>query len=124
MHWELIMEKQSVCKDPHDPEILLEIIKDSLISTRTAASIAEALSALSDPTRIRVIGLLAKNEMCVGDLCLVLEMTQPAISHHLRILRNLNIVTARKTGRHVFYTLADQHIHDIFNKSLEHARHN
>ena len=118
------MEKQSYCTDPHDAEKLLELIKDSLISTRTAALIAETLSTLSDPTRIRVIGLLSTNEMCVGDLCLVLEMTQPAISHHLRILRNLNIVTSRKTGRHVFYTLADQHIHDIYNKSLEHARHN
>ena len=117
------MEKESCCTDPHDAELLLEAIQDSLISVETAGLIAAALSALSDPTRIRVIGLLARNEMCVGDLCLALEMTQPAVSHHLRILRNLNIVSARKSGRHVFYTLADQHIHDIFNQSLEHARH-
>jgi len=117
------MAKPSYCTDPHDAEILLEAVKDSLLSNQTAALIAETLSALSDPTRIRVIGLLADNEMCVGDLCLVLEMTQPAISHHLRILRNLKIVEARKSGRHVFYTLSDQHIHELFTQSLEHARH-
>ena len=117
------MAKPSYCTDPHDSEILLEAVKDSLLSVENAALIAETLSALSDPTRIRVIGLLAESEMCVGDLCLVLEMTQPAISHHLRILRNLKIVAVRKAGRHVFYTLADQHIHDIFNQSLKHARH-
>ncbi len=117
------MAKPSYCTDPHDSEKLLEAVKDSLLSTQTAALIAETLSALSDPTRIRIIALLADSEMCVGDLCLVLEMTQPAISHHLRILRNLKIVEARKSGRHVFYTLVDQHIHEVFKQSLEHARH-
>ena len=117
------MEKPSYCTDPNDSELLLEAVKDSLVSNQTAGLIAETLSALSDPTRIRVIGLLAKSEMCVGDLSLVLGMTQPAISHHLRILRNLKIVATRKAGRHVFYTLADQHIHDIFTQSLEHTRH-
>ena len=113
------MEKPSYCTDPYDSEILLEAVKDSLLSNQIATLIAETLSALSDPTRIRVIGLLAESEMCVGDLSLVLGMTQPAISHHLRILRNLKIVATRKAGRHVFYTLADQHIHDIFTQSLE-----
>lgn len=117
------MDKPTYCSEPHDTEKLLEAVKESLLSVENAALIAETLSALSDPTRLRVIGLLAESEMCVGDLCLVLEMTQPAISHHLRILRNLKIVAVRKAGRHVFYTLADQHIHDIFNQSLEHARH-
>jgi len=117
------MDKPTYCTDPHDSEILQEAVKDSLLSVDTATLIAETLSALSDPTRIRVIGLLATSEMCVGDLCLVLKMTQPAISHHLRILRNLKIVSARKDGRHVFYTLADQHIQDIFAQSLEHTRH-
>ena len=117
------MDKPTYCTDPHDSERLIEAVKDSLLSVDNATRIAETLSAFSDPTRIRVIGLLAESEMCVGDLCLVLEMTQPAISHQLRILRNLKIVAVRKAGRHVFYTLADQHILDIFNQSLEHARH-
>ena len=118
------MDKPTYCTDPHDSEKLIAAIKDSLLSVENATLIADTLSTLSDPTRIRVIGLLAESELCVGDLCLVLKMTQPAISHHLRILRNLKIVAARKAGRHVFYTLADQHILDIFNQSLDHARHN
>ena len=79
--------------------------------------------ALSDPTRIRIISLLAHTELCVGDLCLVLEMSQPAVSHQLRLLRTLRIVSARKQGRQVFYTLVDEHIHDLYCQGLAHVQH-
>jgi ArsR family transcriptional regulator len=89
----------------------------------TATHVADLFKALSDPTRIRIISLLAHAELCVGDLHLVLGMTQPAVSHQLRILRSMHIVTARKEGRHVFYTLADEHIHDMFHQGLAHIQH-
>ena len=84
---------------------------------------AELFKALSDPTRIRIISLLAHAELCVGDLCLVLGMSQPAVSHQLRLLRTLRIVSARKQGRQVFYTLLDQHIHDLYCQGLAHVQH-
>lgn len=117
------MEKATLCTDPHDADTLSVLVAEYLLSQRTAGEMADIFSALADATRVRIIGLLTNTEMCVGDLCLALEMTQPAISHHLRILRNLKIVAARKAGRHVFYTLADEHIEDIFAQGLAHAEH-
>ena len=98
-------------------------MKETLLDTITATQMANLFSALSDATRVRIISLLANKEMCVGDLCLALEMTQPAVSHQLRLLRNLQIVTARREGRYVFYTLTDEHIHDLFHQCLAHVRH-
>ena len=117
------MTKQVFCTDPHEKDNLLLAVGSSLLPTEQAARIAETFSSLADPTRIKIVGLLAKNEMCVGDLCLLLDMTQPAISHHLRLMRNLRIVSSRKDGRHVFYTLADQHIFEIFSLSSAHISH-
>jgi len=57
------------------------------------------------------------------DLCLALEMSQPAVSHHLRILRHNHLVQARKEGKHVFYSLADEHIQTLYEQILEHSKH-
>ena len=117
------MSKPVYCTDAHDLTMLRDAVGSSLLSDDTATRISDIFSALADPTRIRIISLLMENEICVGDLCLLLDMTQPAISHHLRIMRNLRVVSSRKEGRHVFYTLADQHIKDIFSMSAEHVAH-
>jgi len=61
--------------------------------------------ALGDPTRIKVIALLRKKEMCVSDLCTHFEMSQPTISHHLGILKNVGIVKARRDGKLIYYSL-------------------
>ena len=107
----------------HDDETLARAVQDHLLDGITANHIAGIFAALSDPTRVRIISLLTHAELCVGDLCLVLGMSQPAVSHQLRVLRNLRIVAARKEGRHVFYTLVDQHVHDLFHQGLAHASH-
>lgn len=111
------------CSAGHDDETLARAVQDHLLDGITASRIAEIFTALSDPTRVRIIGLLTHVELCVGDLCLVLGMSQPAVSHQLRVLRNLRIVAARKEGRHVFYTLVDEHIHDLYHQGLAHATH-
>ena len=107
----------------HPEEALLKIAETSLLDGVTATRVADLFKAISDPTRIRMISVLAHTELCVGDLCLVLGMSQPAISHQLRVLRNLRIVSARKEGRHVFYKLADEHIRDLFEQGLAHVKH-
>jgi ArsR family transcriptional regulator len=112
-----------ICTDDHSDESLARVTEEHLLDGVTANRVAELFKALADPTRIRIIHLLAHTELCVGDLCLVLGMSQPAVSHQLRLLRNLHIVTARKEGRHVFYTLADEHVHDVFAQGLAHVRH-
>lgn len=78
---------------------------------------------MADPTRLRIIGLLAQAEICVGDLHGIMGMSQPAISHHLRILRSLRLVKFRKEGRHVYYTLDDEHVAAIFKQGLDHVLH-
>ena len=116
-------DRLTICADDHNDETLARAAQEHLLDDITAIQVADLFKALADPTRVRIIGLLAHTEMCVGDLRLVLGMTQPAVSHQLRLLRNLRLVTFRKEGRHVFYTLADEHIHEMFHQGLAHAKH-
>ncbi len=113
----------TLCTGDHNDETLAQSAADHLLDDLTATRLADIFKALADPTRVRIIGLLAHSELCVGDICLLLDMSQPAVSHQLRVLRHLRIVSARKQGRHVFYTLADEHIHDLFDQGLAHTLH-
>ncbi len=97
--------------------------QEHLIDPETAREVARLFSALADPTRARIIGLLANAELCVGDLHRLLGMTQPAVSHQLRLLRDLRLVKARKEGRHVYYSLDDEHVYRLFQEGLDHVRH-
>ncbi|HXK42982.1 MAG TPA: metalloregulator ArsR/SmtB family transcription factor [Anaerolineae bacterium] len=94
-----------------------------LLDPETAAQMAALFKALSDPTRVRIIAALSEGERCVYDLAQILGMTHSAISHQLQTLRALRVVRYRKEGRHVFYALDDEHIRDLFQQGLEHARH-
>ncbi len=110
-----------ICSDDKHEDVAsaaAALLLDQDVADRTA----ELFKALSDPTRVRIIGLLAHAELCVGDLARLMHMSQPAVSHQLRVLRNLRIVRARKSGRHVYYTLMDKHIHDLFDQGLAHIR--
>ncbi len=117
----MIDDPLTLCVADHDSEIIAGAV-EFLLERDTAVRVAELFKALSDPTRVRIIGLLAHAELCVGDLARFLEMTQPAVSHQLRVLRNLRIVRGRKAGRHVYYTLMDDHIRDLFDQGLAHIR--
>ncbi len=94
-----------------------------LADAPTAARLAQIFQALSDPSRVRLISALNAGELCVCDLAAVLGMTQSAVSHQLRSLRDQRLVRARKTGRVVYYALDDSHIRDLFERGLEHIRH-
>ncbi len=111
-----------ICADEHPEATVARATAELLLDYDAAARVAELFKALSDPTRVRIIGLLAHAELCVGDLARILEMSQPAVSHQLRVLRNLRIVRGRKEGRHVYYTLMDEHIHDLFDQGLAHVQ--
>ena len=82
--------------------------------------LAETFSALSDPTRAKIIFALQQEELCVCDLAHLIGLSTSAISHQLRLLRNLRIVKYRKEGKMVYYSLADKHIETLFNQGLEH----
>jgi DNA-binding transcriptional ArsR family regulator len=85
--------------------------------------LAETFKALGDPTRVRLLYLLSQKELCVHDLAQLLEVTQPAVSHHLRLLRMLGLVRARRVGRSSYYTLDDDHVVQLFHCGLDHTMH-
>jgi DNA-binding transcriptional ArsR family regulator len=111
----------TICEDT-DTRIAQEL-REHLIETQTANRLAEVFKALSDPTRLRIISLLLEHEVCVHSLETALGMTQSAISHQLRLLRQLNLVRYRKEGRHVFYALDDEHVRELFAQGLLHVEH-
>ncbi len=95
----------------------------SVIDDVVAAQMAELFSALGDTSRIRIIGALTGSEMNVGELAELVGISHSAVSHHLRHLRQMRLVRARKAGRHVYYQLDDGHINDLFTCGLEHIVH-
>jgi len=101
----------------------LRTVKDAMIDETTIASLSDIFKALGDPTRLKIIYALMQEELCVHDLTVVLDMGQSAVSHQLRVLRDLRIVKRRKVGKTVYYSLDDAHIEQIFAQTLHHVRH-
>jgi DNA-binding transcriptional ArsR family regulator len=98
-------------------------IETTVIDDTTAQRLADVFEALSDKTRLKIISALAHQELVVGELARLTGISESAASHQLRLLRAQRIVRFRKDGRQVFYTLDDQHIHDLFDRALEHIEH-
>jgi ArsR family transcriptional regulator len=119
------MDKKPVatCQETVIHEDAVHQASQRLIDGLTATRLAQIFGALSDPTRLRLVSALSEGELCVCDLAAVLGMTQSAVSHQLRLLRNLNLVRFRKEGRVVYYTLDDEHVQQLFERGLEHVVH-
>ena len=94
-----------------------------LLKDNTFTHLADLFSALSDPTRLRIISTLLEGELNVGDIATQLEMTESAVSHQLRGLRQLRLVRSRKAGRQVYYTLDDDHVARLYRLGLDHVEH-
>src|SRR5260370_27550018 len=97
-------------------------VKERLLDDRGAAALAETFKVLGDPTRVRILDALARDEVAVCDLADVLGLTQSAVSHQLRLLRSMRLVRSRRDGRHIFYTVDDDHIGKLFKQGLEHVQ--
>jgi len=89
----------------------------------TIIRLSDIFKVMGDPTRLRIIHALSLGEMCVCDIAAALGMEHSAISHQLRILRNMRVVKFRKQGKEAIYSLDDEHVLELFNEGLEHARH-
>jgi DNA-binding transcriptional ArsR family regulator len=81
------------------------------------------MSALATPSRVRILGRLREGPCAVGDLAVAVEMEQPAVSHQLRILRDLGLVLGSRSGRHVIYGLYDSHVATLLDEALRHIEH-
>ena len=86
------------------------------------ARLADTFQIMASPSRLRIVEALAAREMCVCDLAAVVGVSQSAVSHHLRQLRQMRIVTHRKSGRMAYYRLDDEHVARLFATGLEHVR--
>ncbi|MCR8656994.1 ArsR/SmtB family transcription factor [Paenibacillus endoradicis] len=104
-------------------ETNLSHLSDIKLDEKTAIDVADIFKALGDPTRVKLIHALLNNELCVHDLCVVLGMTQSAVSHQLRYLRDIRMVKRRKEGKTVFYSIDDDHVKEIFIQTLNHLQH-
>ncbi len=95
----------------------------TVLDERTAANLAALFGALADPNRVRILSVLLEHEISVGEIARLVNMSESAVSHQMRGLRQLRLVRARKEGRAVYYALDDDHVRDLFARGLEHALH-
>ena len=93
------------------------------LDERTSTHLADLFSALSDPTRLAIISTLLEREMSVGEIAQGIGMSESAVSHQLRGLRQMRLVRPRKEGRQVFYCLDDDHVARLFQMGLDHVLH-
>ncbi|NOY53921.1 MAG: winged helix-turn-helix transcriptional regulator [Deltaproteobacteria bacterium] len=96
-------------------------VRKRMKSDETLLRLSETFRALGDPTRMKIIFALSLEELCVCDVANLLGTTKSAVSHQLRILRNMRLVKYRKEGKMVYYSLDDEHIEDLFEMGLQHA---
>ena len=106
------------CCEVH--ENLLQIVNETIPEENELYDLAELFKVFGDSTRIRILFVLFEAEVCVCDLAKALNMTQSAISHQLRVLKQMRLVKFRREGKTVFYSLADGHIETILAQGMEH----
>ena len=106
------------CREIH--EDLLRVVTTHMPQEEELYDLAELFKVFGDSTRIRILYVLFEAEVCVCDIAEALGMTQPAISHQLRILKQARLVKSRREGKSVFYSLADSHVRTIIAQGREH----
>jgi ArsR family transcriptional regulator len=95
------------------------VLRESLADV---AGLSELFKVLSDETRTGILHLLSIRELCVCDISLIMEMSLPAVSHHLRLLRLMRLVSFRRDGKQVYYRLDDEHVVKLISVAVEHFR--
>lgn len=111
-------ERAELCSGQHSHEM---VKPEEILSEEVLYRLADLFKTFGDPTRIRILSVLEHHELCVCDIAKLLGMTQSAISHQLRVLKQMELVKYRKEGKTVFYSLADSHVSTILNQGLEHV---
>ena len=112
--------KDEICEGCEVHEDLLKIVNETLPEETELYDLAELFKVFGDSTRIRILFVLFEAEVCVCDLAAALNMTQSAISHQLKILKQSKLVKSRREGKSVFYSLADGHVRTIIAQGREH----
>lgn len=92
-----------------------------MINRETQEQIAELFKGFADPTRVQILSLLQDGELCVNDIAHAVELTQSAVSHQLRLLKQMHLIKYRREGKSMLYSLADDHVRTILEMGLEHV---
>lgn len=106
------------CNTIHDE--VVEQVRDAMPDEETLFDLAELFKIFGDSTRVRILWALETSELCVCDLAAVLGATVSAVSHQLRVLKSARLVKSRKDGKVVYYSLSDEHVHQIFAQAMAH----
>ena len=109
------------CEYIHAHEDVIEKVNQEMPDDEILYDLAELFKIFGDSTRIKILYVLFESEMCVCDLAQLLHMTQSAISHQLRALKQSKLVKYRREGKTIFYSLADGHVRTIINQGMEHV---
>lgn len=107
------------CNEIHGE--LLRIVNDRLPNEDSLNDLAELFKVFGDTTRIRILFVLFEAEVCVCDLAEALNMTQSAVSHQLKVLKQAKLVKNRREGKSIFYSLADDHVRAIIAQGMDHV---
>ncbi len=99
------------------------VTSDTRVTSEAAKQVARVMAGLGTASRVQILGRLREGACSVGELCAAVQMTQPAVSHQLRILRDLNLVVGVRTGRLTIYGLYDPHVAVLLDEALRHVEH-
>ena len=116
-------DKECMCCDTVEVhEDLIKIVHETMPKETVLYDLAELVKVFGDSTRIRILFVLFEAEVCVCDLAEALNMTQSAISHQLKVLKQNKLVKSRREGKSIFYSLADEHVRTVIDQGLEHIK--
>ena len=110
------------CSEECTHKEIRDKVKKCIPDEEILYDLAELFKVFGDSTRVRILCALFESEMCVCDIAELLNMTQSAVSHQLRVLKNASLVKARRDGKTIYYSLSDEHVIHIFNDGLNHIR--
>ena len=112
--------QEGVCEFMHVHEEIVEKVEKVMPDEQQLLDLSEFFKVFGDSTRIKILYVLSQSEMCVCDIAKLLQMGQSAISHQLRVLKQMRLVKFRRDGKTVFYSLSDNHIQTILAQGMEH----
>lgn len=116
----IAQEHAESCEMLHHHDDVVKMVTGEMPPEEDLYDLADFFKVFADTTRIKILYVLLTQEMCVCDIAQSLDMTQSAISHQLRVLKQMDLVKNRRDGKTIYYSLADNHIVSILNQGMEH----
>jgi ArsR family transcriptional regulator, lead/cadmium/zinc/bismuth-responsive transcriptional repressor len=117
----MVLASSAPCDAEHLDSNATEVRRQRLMNGGVVQALADTFRILGDPTRVRILDVLASGELCVCDIAELVNISESAVSHQLRLLRGMRLVRPRRAGRQVYYSIDDHHIISLFQQGLRHV---